>query len=45
MNDECDCSGCKARRGEVETEKVPDDVLAKFLTAFFSVSKEGGLND
>ncbi|WNF91325.1 hypothetical protein [Vagococcus fluvialis] len=45
MNDECDCSGCKARRGEVETEKVPDDVLAKFLTALFSVSKEGGLND
>ena len=42
---ECDCSGCKARHGEVETENVPDDVLAKFLTVLFTVGKEGGLDD
>lgn len=41
MNDECDCPGCKANRGEVENEKVPDDVLARFLTALFTVGKEG----
>ncbi|MDT2830053.1 hypothetical protein P7H62_14380 [Vagococcus carniphilus] len=45
LNDECDCSGCKARRGEVKTENIPDDVLAKFLTALFTVGKEGGLDD
>lgn len=38
---ECDCPGCKTSRGEAETEKVPDDVLAKFLTALFTVGKEG----
>lgn len=37
---ECDCPGCKASRGEAKTEKVPDDVLAKFLTALFTVGKE-----
>ena len=42
---ECDCSGCKARHGEVETENVPDDVLAKFSTVLFTVGKEGGLDD
>lgn len=41
LNGECDCSGCKARRGDVETEQVSDDVLAKFLTALFTVGKEG----
>lgn len=45
LNDECDCSGCKARRGETKSEIIPDGVLSKFLTALFETSKEGGLDD
>ncbi|MFI3939700.1 hypothetical protein VBG40_11580 [Vagococcus fluvialis] len=43
--DECDCPGCKASRGEIENEKVPDDVLTNFLAALFSIAERGGLDD
>lgn len=40
MNDECDCSGCKARRGETESENVPDEVVEKFLDTLFEMTRK-----
>ncbi|MGF2053666.1 hypothetical protein [Vagococcus fluvialis] len=43
----CDCPICTAKRQNknIETDKAPDDVLIKFLTALFSVAESGGLDD
>ncbi len=45
INDECNCSGCKARRGKGDSEDIPDGPLATFLTALLRMSEEGALDD
>ncbi|MGO2084167.1 hypothetical protein [Vagococcus sp.] len=45
INDECDCSGCKARRGEDNSGDIPDGTFASFLTALLRMSEEGVLDD